>query len=215
MADVKKRRYHSPLRVEQAAASRAAVIAAARELFVAQGYGATTLDQIAERAGVSKPTVFTAVGNKAELLKVVRDVSMAGDDEPVTITDRPDVAAIAAAGDLDRAVRLTARHIADVVARYHDVHEVIRGASGTDPVVADLWDRAEHERHVGAGHLLSRLGVARGPAGPRRRAVDRLWLLMAPDNYHRLVVQQKWSRTAYERWLAEEIGSLLPGLVAG
>ncbi|HWI44421.1 MAG TPA: TetR family transcriptional regulator [Nocardioides sp.] len=209
MPAVNKRRYHSPLRAEQAAASRAAVIAAARELFVEQGYGATTLDQVAQRAGVSKPTVFAAVGSKAELLKVVRDVAMAGDDRPVPVTEREDVAAIAAAGDLDRAVSLTARHIAVVNERYHHVHEVIRGASGTDAVVAALWETAERERHVGAGHLLDRLAPGRATASARRRAIDQLWLLMAPDCYHRLVVDRGWSRRAYEQWLTEGIRLLL------
>ncbi|MDQ6525945.1 helix-turn-helix domain-containing protein [Nocardioides sp. LHD-245] len=207
MADVKKRTYHSPLRTGQAEASRAAVLRAAHELFVDQGYGATTIAQVATLAGVSKPTVFAAVGNKATLLKVVRDVAMAGDDDPRTVTERADVAAIARAGDLGRAVELTAAHIAAVNARYHDVHEVIRGASGTDPVVAELWETAEAERHVGAGHLLARLHAA--PALPPQHAQDRLWLLMAPDNYHRLVAQRGWTRSAYQRWLTAEIGALL------
>jgi AcrR family transcriptional regulator len=202
---VKRRRYDSPLRTAQAASSRTAILEAARDLFVAQGYGATTVDQIAQRAGVSKPTVFSAVGNKAEVLKVVRDVAMSGDDDPRPVTDREDVAAIAAAGDLDRAIDLTARHIADVAVRYHRVHEVIRGASGTDPVVAGLWETSERERRVGAGHLLDRLG---DPAIPRDRALDRLWLLMAPDNYDRLVVRRRWSRRDYEAWLAAEIRAL-------
>jgi AcrR family transcriptional regulator len=206
VTDVKKRRYHSPLRAGQAHASREAVLRAARDLFVEQGYGATTIDQVAERAGVSKPTVFAAVGNKVTLLKVVRDVALAGDDQPRTVTSREDVAAIAASGDLDRAIALTARHVAAVNARSHQVHEVIRGASGADPVLAELWETAETERHVGAGHLLDRLAAR--PALPRRRAQDRLWLLMAPDTYHRLVVRQGWSRSAYEQWLAGEIRAL-------
>ncbi|QSR26479.1 TetR family transcriptional regulator [Nocardioides aromaticivorans] len=210
MAEVKKRRYVSPLREGQAEASRAAVLAAARDLFVAQGYGATTIDQVAARAGVSKPTVFTAVGNKATLLKVVRDVALAGDDEPRTVTEREDVAAIAEAGDLERAIALTVGHIAEVNARAHAVHEVIRGASGTDPVIAGLWEEAEAQRHVGAGHLLSRLGAT--PTVPRRQAHDRLWLLMAPDHYHRLVVRRGWSREAYEQWLVDGVRALFaPG----
>ena len=205
MAEV-KRRYHSPLRTGQAEASRAAVLAAARELFVEQGYGGTTVDQIAARAGVSKPTVFTAVGNKATLLKVVRDVAMAGDDDPASVTDRPDVTAIAAAGDLERAVRLTAQHVVAVNVRYDDVHEVIRGAAGADPAVAELWETSERERHVGAGHLLTRLGAA--PVVPAPQAQDQLWLLMAPDHYHRLVVVRGWSRAAYEQWLTDGIRAL-------
>ena len=78
MQEVKPRRYRSPLREEQAAASRAAVLTAARELFLDQGYGATTIEQVAARAGVSKPTVFTAVGNEQRLLIAVRDVARAG-----------------------------------------------------------------------------------------------------------------------------------------
>lgn len=206
MTAVKKRRYHSPLRADQAQASRAAVLRAAHDLFVEQGYGGTTIDQVAERAGVSKPTVFTAVGNKATLLKVVRDVAMAGDDQPRTVTARDDVAAIAAAGDLDRATVLAARHVGRVNAGYHELHEVIRGASGTDPAVAELWETAEAERHAGAGHLLARLHAR--PTMPPSRAQDLLWLLMAPDSYHRLVVRRGWSRPAYERWLAAEIRAL-------
>ena len=205
MSDVNKRRYDSPLRTAQAARSRVAILTAARDLFTAQGYGATTVDQIARSAGVSKPTVFSAVGNKSEVLKVVRDVAISGDDDPRSVTDRDDVAAIAGAGDRDHAIEVTARHIVDVLARYHQVHEVIRGASGTDPVVAQLWETGERERRIGANDLLERLGA---PTGPRHRAVDRLWLLMAPDNYDRLVIRRHWSRRHFERWLADEIRAL-------
>ena len=87
MVDVKgsERAYSSPLRAQQADATRRAVLSAARELFIAQGYGATTLDQIAARAGVSKPTVFSAVGNKQTVLSAVRDVAMA----PASVRTRP------------------------------------------------------------------------------------------------------------------------------
>ena len=84
MGDVNqgRRGYTSALRERQAAATRQAVLEAARELFLSQGYGATTIDQVAARAQVSKPTVFTAVGNKQAMLAAVRDVALAGDDRP-------------------------------------------------------------------------------------------------------------------------------------
>src|ERR671920_68376 len=91
MSEVKgsERPYSSPLRAQQADATRRAVLNAASELFIAQGYGATTLDQIAVRAGVSKPTVFSAVGNKQTVLSAIRDIAMAGDDEKLSIVERP------------------------------------------------------------------------------------------------------------------------------
>ena len=91
MDDVKARPYRSPRRDEQARQTRGAVLAGARELFLDPGYHATTIDEIAAAAGVSKPTVFTAVGNKTQLLKVVRDVAMAGDDAAAPVAERPSV----------------------------------------------------------------------------------------------------------------------------
>jgi AcrR family transcriptional regulator len=205
MSGVKKRPYRSPLRAGQAAASRRAVLASAQELFVRQGYGATTVEQIAAGAGVSKPTVFTAVGNKAAVLRAVRDVAMAGDDERRTVTQRASVSAIASAPDLGQAIRAAAAHISAVTERYHAIHEVLRGAAAADPEMADLWETAEQQRHTGAGHLVDRLATHAPLAVPRSRAVDRLWLLMAPDNYGRLVGARGWTPTAYRRWLRETI----------
>jgi AcrR family transcriptional regulator len=66
---VKPRRYQSPLRREQAAATRARIVRAAAELFAAQGYSQTSIEQIAARAGVARPTVYTAFTGKPALLK--------------------------------------------------------------------------------------------------------------------------------------------------
>lgn len=63
-----KRRYRSPRREEQARATRRAVLDAANELFVRQGFSGTTVRQIAERADVSEQTVYNAFGDKIGLL---------------------------------------------------------------------------------------------------------------------------------------------------
>ena len=49
----------------------------------------TTIEQIAERAGVSKPTVFAAAGNKGTILKQLHDFALAGDDQPLPVAGRP------------------------------------------------------------------------------------------------------------------------------
>lgn len=69
--------------------TRRRIIAAAAELFLDQGYGATTLDQVAGRAGVAVQTVYFHFGNKATLLKEALDVAAVGDDKPVALLDRP------------------------------------------------------------------------------------------------------------------------------
>src|ERR1700712_5650111 len=131
MTDVKgsDRPYSSPLRAQQADATRRAVLAAARELFIAQGYGATTLDQIAARAGVSKPTVFTAVGNKQTVLSAVRDVAMAGDDEKLAMVQRPLAEEIRQEPDPHRAVAMLAGLFTGIGRRYARIDEVLHGAA--------------------------------------------------------------------------------------
>ncbi|MGI8522356.1 MAG: TetR/AcrR family transcriptional regulator [Nocardioides sp.] len=211
MIKVNKRPYRSPLRAQQSAQSRRAVLSAAGDLFLSQGYAATTVEQIAQRAGVSKPTVFNAVGNKAQVLKTVRDVVMAGDDDPVPVTARRSVSAIAEAPDIDAAIREAARHLGAVARRYHGIHEVLRGAAQVDPEMAELWATAERERHVGAGHLLARLCHHARPVVTRARAQDQLWLLMAPDQYTRLVVDRGWTQRSYLAYVERAIRSGLFG----
>ena len=82
-----KRPYQSALRDEQARTTRRAIVEAGAALFVERGYAGTTVDAIAERAGVSRKTVFTSVGGKVGLLKLAIDWALAGDDEPVALDD--------------------------------------------------------------------------------------------------------------------------------
>ena len=70
MTTARKRVYTSELRDAQARATRRQVVAAAGDLFAREGYGATTIAAVADAAGVSRKTVFSAVGGKVELIKL-------------------------------------------------------------------------------------------------------------------------------------------------
>ena len=212
MDEVKERPYVSPLRAQQAAATRRAVLAAARELFIAQGYGATTIDQIAGQAGVSKPTVFTAVGNKQTVLSAVRDVAMAGDDERISVIERPLARQILTEPDQRRALRLLARLFTEIGGRYAEVDDVLRGAAGSgESGPRELWQTSEAQRLVGARVWVTAL-VDKGPlreSVDEDTAVDLLWLHMAPDLYHRLVHVRGWSPQRFEQWLSDSLTYLL------
>jgi AcrR family transcriptional regulator len=214
VAEVKgsERTYSSRLRAHQAATTRQAVLDAARELFIAQGYGATTIDQIAARAGVSKPTVFAAVGNKQTLLSTVRDVAMAGDDERVAVIERPLAQRIRAEPDQRRAVELVAELFTGIDSRYAEIDAVLRGAAhGGEPGLRELWETSEQQRLFGARLWLSILAEK----GPLRAgldvddAVDALWLYMAPDLFHRLVHHRGWSQEHFQSWLTDTLRQLL------
>src|SRR5271163_1591362 len=85
----KKNPYRSQLRAEQAEGTRQIVLEAATRLFVERGYAATSIDAIAEAAGVGRSTVFSAAGGKSWLLKTAYDRAIVGDDEPVPLLQRP------------------------------------------------------------------------------------------------------------------------------
>jgi AcrR family transcriptional regulator len=214
VTDVKPRTYRSPRRQEQARQTRAAILAAARERFLERGYSATTIDEIAAAAGVSKPTVFTAVGNKAQLLKAVRDVAMAGDDDPVPVAQRPTVQHARDAQTAEAALRLIAAHISGLSGRYARIDEVLRGAAAGEPELAELWETSERQRRVGAGILL---GIIRGK-GPLRpgldpqRGEDILSNYMAPDVYLRLVYRLGWTAEDFQRWLEATLAWQLLGI---
>lgn len=207
------RTYRSPRREAAARETRAAVLAAAAELFVAQGYGATSVGQVAERAGVSKPTVFTAVGNKATLLKVVRDVAMAGDDEPVPVMQRPAYVELLGEPDPYRTVRLIARNSTRLLARYAALDEVLHGAADSDPDLRELWAASEGQRMHAARAYVENL-AGKGPLRPGLgldAAADLTWLAIAPTNYLRLVLSRGWSDDRFEQWLGDVlIYQLLP-----
>lgn len=207
-----RRQYSSPLRERQLAATRRAVLVAGRDLFVAQGYGATTIEQIAQRAGVSKPTVFSAVGNKQQLLRAVRDLAIAGDDEPVPVSRRPATDRIRAEPDHRQAVRLLARHLTGVASRYAAINEVLHAAADSGEVgIRELWMTEEDQRLIGARFWIDVLAskAALRPGIDGRTAADVMWLLMSPDNYYRLVHRREWSQRRYQEWLAASIMRLL------
>ena len=58
-------------------ARRKQLLGAAREIFVAQGYHAAAMDEIAERAGVSKPVLYQHFPGKLELYLALLDESVA------------------------------------------------------------------------------------------------------------------------------------------
>src|SRR6266508_6740329 len=77
-----------PRREQKARATRSAVLGAAKKLFIAEGYGATTIQAIADEADVAVQTVYAVFGNKRSILAELVDVSIAGDDAEIVVNAR-------------------------------------------------------------------------------------------------------------------------------
>ena len=152
-----KREYRSTVRDEQALATRRRIRSAAEELFVRDGYGATTMAAVAAAAGVSRPTVFNTFGSKPELLKEVADVRLVGDDEPFDVLARPLGRAMLEATDPEEVLVLHARLAADLLGRIAPVLAVITEAAATDDDAAALLAEQEEGRFFGMGATVDRL----------------------------------------------------------
>lgn len=188
------------------------MLAAAQELFLSQGYGATTVEQIAMRAGVSKSAVFSAVGNKQTLLKTVRDVALAGDDAALPVRDRPSAERARAAPDIGSALEAIAAHVAAVHERSASIEEVVRGAAATgEPELRALLTAADEQRRVGAGLMVDLL-MSKGRLRPglrRDAAIDILSLFMTSTAYTWLVTRCGWSTDDYANWLRTSLATQL------
>jgi AcrR family transcriptional regulator len=205
------RTYDNSGRAAQALRTRRRVIAAAHELLLEQGYAATTISQIARRAGVSAETVYKAFGSKAALTKQVYDVALAGDDELVPMRDRPEIQAMLAEPDPRQKVARYAALARQLGARLGPLLAVLLGARATDPDLDAFARTTADERLAGTtalvGHLAD-VGALRRGLDPER-ARDLLWALISPELYLLLVVERGWPPERYERWLAGAIAAEL------
>ncbi len=207
MADAVKRAYRSELRAAQAGETRNAVVTGATELFCARGYGATTVDDVAKSAGVSRKTVFTAVGGTLELLKTAIDVAVAGDDAPVALADRLVVRDLLDNDDPRALLAGWVHMLVDIDTRVGALMRALEVAADADPEAYVLIEQSQRERLSGARAVVRRLVSldALNPALTRSEATDIAWLASDPVLYDRMVRTRKWSTARFEKWLADSL----------
>jgi AcrR family transcriptional regulator len=207
-----ERHYHAPGRQLAAAQTRARIVSVARDLLLEGGPGAMTIAGLARAAGVSPQTVYNSVGGKAELIKAVYDVLLAGDEDPTPMSDRPSFDAVVQAPDVSAYAHAYARWTRDIYLRVGRLlGALLAEGTGKDPVLVDFLAQINHERRVGNRNGLRGL-TQRGlvPAGERlEHIVDGVWVLTAPDVFDRLVHQCGWSDLDYATWLATQLHALV------
>ena len=204
MGDRVKRQYESPLRRQQAAATRRRILEAAQGLFGRDGFAATTMAAIASEAGVSLKTVYLAFETKTGVLRALWHMLLRGDEEPVPVGERPWFRAVLEEPDPRRKLRLNVENAKVVRERRGPLLEVIRDAAPTEPEIAVLWSRIQAEFYENQRAVIEDL---RRRKALRRgldvdRASDILWTLNHPDVYRLLVSHRGWTPDAHEEWLA-------------
>ena len=200
-----KRSYSSVRRQAQARETRRAILSAAHELFVAGGYAATTIEAIAERAGVAFQTVYAVFGTKRELLRQLIESTITGGDEPLPMTERPEAQSVAAEPNTLRRVKLDAALSRSIVERVAPIVKVAEEAAASDPELAAMMRVVKAARRE---EMIAATGILAGPDGlrvDREEASATLYVLYSPQVASMLMDDYGWSPERYENWLARMI----------
>lgn len=183
--------------------TRAAVIEAARTLFLDRGYAATTIEAISDLSDTPQPTVYRLFAAKLGILRAVLDVSIAGDDQAIAMADRPHVRALASESDPTDTLAGFAALLRELMARTAPVHRILEDAARSDQAAAALLAEIARQRHQGQRRItraLARAGALR--SGLREReAADIIHALASPEVYRLLVCDRGWTGEQYEKWL--------------
>jgi AcrR family transcriptional regulator len=187
---------------EKSRQTRQRIVRAAYDLFVAQGYGATTLQSIAERAGVAVQTIYFAFGNKPSLLKEVVDVTIAGDDEPIPTMQRPWFRDALATDTADAQLRAHVRGTCQVLGRVAPIIDVLRAAGEQDASLAGMWHQDADPRldvqTAAARGLLAKPGARAGLSV--EHAADVLFGVLSPELHLLFVRDRGWAPERWEQW---------------
>jgi AcrR family transcriptional regulator len=205
---VKTRSYNSLVRREQAARTRQRILDAAGDLFVRQGYGTTSIRQIAGAAQVAPDTVYATFGSKARLLTALLDIRLAPGGQR-SILDRPETQAIREERDPRQLLRLFARDYAAMSERVRPVSEVLRTAKAVEPQMAAVREEIEAHRFEYMQTIvqwLAKLAMLRVPVN---RAAQVVWALASPDVGGMLCDVQGWTTDEYACWLEDTLITIL------
>jgi AcrR family transcriptional regulator len=144
-------------RAARAAERRAAIIDAALEEFIARGFAATRLDDIAKRAGVAKGTIYLHFKDKESMFEELVRIVI------VPLVERLNALPPPAGSVRDLIEAAAGNFLNEVVGtRRGDLVRLIVAEGPRFPSVADFYYREVVSRGLAGMRALIELGIARG-----------------------------------------------------
>lgn len=201
MANSVKRSYRSDSREAGAGRTRAKVLEAGKHLFTRKGIDATTMAQIAERAGVSEATVYATVKSKSGLLHALMHDAIFG--------PRFQQAQQRLVGVVDpvEQIALTARVARAIYEGESAELSLLMKASAFSPELRKTQQAFEALRRDMQRERIDALfkaGRAR-PGLDKDTAAGVLWMFTGRDVYHKLVHESGWSPDKFQHWLEQTL----------
>ncbi len=203
-----KRPYDARARRAAADARRERVLAGAAELMLRDGYAATTVAAVAERADVSPETVYKAYGGKAGLVRALHARALEGDGATPAEERSDRLRSTAPAADV---VSGWARLTTEVAPRVAPVILLVRDAAATDPEMRKelaAIEAARHRRMLSNARALADRGLLRAGVSVRQ-AADVMYVLTSAEMYELLVLRRRWSLRRFGEHVREQLGHAL------
>ena len=197
-------------RAERARQTRRRMLDSARELFISDGYAATTMERIADHAAVAVQTLYYTFRTKGQLLCEVVEVTAAGDADAAPVALRAWVQDMLTATSGQRVLALAVEHGADIFVRAAPLWPAV-AAAAADSHVESYWRGVTTNRRAGQARMIARLGelgVLRHGLDPDR-AADLVVVLFGHDVFTSLVTQARWSVPEYKAWLVTTLSQQL------
>jgi len=195
----------------RARATRLRITKAATTLFCERGYTGTTMNGVADLAGVAVQTVYFVFHTKTDLLNSAYSLAVLGEDEPAPPQAQGWYRQAVAEPDLVTAVRLVLKGVGEILRRVAPLDMAVRTAAVEDPDAARFLAQNERLRADGYREMVEFLRQKR----PLRvdvseeRATDIMLFLASPGAYRALVAERGWSHAEWVAWssgaLAEQV----------
>jgi AcrR family transcriptional regulator len=213
-----RRRYDGTRRQADAEARHRRIVTEATTLFLSQGFGATSIGQIASAADVSTQTVYATYGSKAGVLARAIDVALAGDWDEMKVIDRiPTFDEVRDAAGAARFVEY-AGIIRALNARVAPLVRVMEQSASTDPALEALRGRLIESIQADCRQWIDQLGTeALRPGLSPQHAASVMAMIESPYVYSVFTTDADWTPDEYEKWLAHALPHLLlrPDLLTG
>lgn len=209
--EVKPRPYRSTLREESAQQTRRLILDAAARLLVRGGYVAMTMQAVAAEAGVAVDTVYSAVGRKPVLVRLLIETAISGGDDAVPAAERQYVRDIMTAPTAREKLAVYAKAISVIQRRLAPIVRALREAASQDAELEKLWKDVAERRARNMkmfAQTLFETGELRAGLTVERTS-DVVWSMNAPEFYMLLVDERGWTPEEFAAWLADAWARLL------
>ena len=191
------------LRQAQIAQTEQRILAAATELFLADGYVATTLEAVAKRAQVGARTVYLRFGTKAALFKRVVDVAIVGDTEPVDVLGRDWMQAALTAPTAAERIAASAAAARQIMERTGALFAVAQQAAAVEPLIAAQWQLGREQTRYAHALFWTRMSEdgLLDPGLDLDWLIDTSTILAAAETYLLIMRLTSWDLDTYQDWL--------------